>query len=174
MRKRTEPVADRSEQYFLDQVKIHAGILHKVARMYTDHAADREDLQQEILIQLWKSYQSFRGDSQFSTWMYRVAINTAITFIKKNKFYNIPVDAATISHQPDEDAHQQQARLDAFYKAVRELNPIERALLFYFMEGLSHKETGLQLGISEVNARVKLNRTKEKLQTIIKKQGYEF
>ena len=65
-------------------------------------------------------------------------------------------------------------KLEIFYKAAKALNPIEKALIFYFMEGMSHREIGSLLGITENNARVKLNRTKEKLQSIIKTNGYEF
>lgn len=140
-----------------------------------DTTEDCEDLHQEIIIQLWKSYANFKGDSQFSTWMYRVAINTAITFLKKEKkrseFFGEGDHPEPIEQEysPEKDL-----QLEAFYRAVHDLNPIEKALIFYFMEGLSHKETGHHLGISEGNVRVKLNRTKEKLQKIIKKQAYEF
>ena len=74
----------------------------------------------------------------------------------------------------DENSDEKETQLEFFYKAVHELNPIEKALIFLFLEGQNHKEISENLGISEVNARVKLNRTKEKLQQIIKKYGYEF
>ncbi|MGE9311952.1 RNA polymerase sigma factor [Niabella sp. CJ426] len=163
------------EQAFLQLIKQHAGILHKVARLYMDTETDRQDLIQEMMVQLWRSYDSFTGNSQFATWMYRVALNTALTYLRNNKkhskhiLYTHTPDVADTSSHP-----QQQAQLDIFYAATHHLNPVEKALIFYFMEGLSHKEIALQLGISEVNARVKLNRTKEKLQKIIKSLGYEF
>lgn len=135
---------------------------------------DREDLQQEIIAQLWKSYPNFKGDSAFSTWMYRVAINTAITYFKKDKRRS---DRYTYeqSEEPESELYdnRKDRQLEIFYNAVQQLNPIEKALIFYFMEGLSHRDTGVQLGISEGNVRVKLNRTKEKLQNIIKKFDYE-
>lgn len=140
-----------------------------------DHTEDQEDLFQEIVLQLWKSYDQFRGDSQFSTWMYRVAINTAMVFLKKEKR-----KSATTAYETDMDvaaeeyAHEKDTQLDYFYKAVQELNTVEKALIFLFLEGQSHKEIGKNLGLTEVNARVKLNRTKEKLQKIIQANGYEF
>ncbi|WP_394363638.1 RNA polymerase sigma factor [Chryseobacterium arthrosphaerae] len=144
--------------------------------MYADSMEDREDLQQEILIQLWKSYQNFKGNSEFSTWMYRVAINTAITYLKKEKKRTgNHTDASHHFEVQQEDynpARDQQLKI--FYSAVQELNALEKAVIFYFMEGMSHKEIGSNLGLSEGNARVKLNRTKEKIQQIIKKSGYEF
>ncbi|MCE3074953.1 RNA polymerase sigma factor [Chryseobacterium gwangjuense] len=164
------------EATFLQLINQHKGILYKASRIYADSTEDREDLQQEILIQLWKSYQNFKGNSEFSTWMYRVAINTAITFLKKEK--------QRVTHHTDSPHHfefqseeynpSKDKQLEVFYKAVQELKPLEKAIIFYFMEGLSHKEIGNNMGLSEGNARVKLNRTKEKIQHIIKKSGYEF
>lgn len=167
-------VIHQKEQQFLSLLNKHKGILHKVSRMYMDNAEDREDLQQEIIIQLWKSYDSFQNGSEFSTWMYRVAVNTAITFFKKEKSRVERFSGEIIDVASEEDTQEKDVQLEAFYKAVQSLSPVEKALIFYFMEGLSHKETALQLGLTEVNVRVKLNRTKEKLQSIIKKQGYEF
>ncbi|WP_437918662.1 RNA polymerase sigma factor [Sphingobacterium sp. LRF_L2] len=76
---------DKKEKQFLKLITSHKGILHKVGRIYMDTISDREDLHQEIIIQLWKSYESFKGDSEFSSWMYRVAVNTAISYYKKEK-----------------------------------------------------------------------------------------
>jgi RNA polymerase sigma-70 factor (ECF subfamily) len=149
-------------------------MIFKVSKMYVDHQEDREDLYQEIVFQLWKSYQKFEGKSQFSTWLYRVSLNTALTFLKSEKrkpdnaFLHENLDVA------EESQDDKEVQLQLFYKAVHELNPIEKALIFLFLEGQTHKEISENLGISEVNARVKLNRTKEKLQQIIKKYGYEF
>jgi RNA polymerase sigma-70 factor (ECF subfamily) len=162
------------QQEFLEKIESHKGMIFKVSKMYVDHQEDREDLYQEIVFQLWKSYQKFEGKSQFSTWLYRVSLNTALTFLKSEKrkpdnaFLHENLDVA------EESSDDKEVQLQLFYKAVHELNPIEKALIFLFLEGQNHKEISENLGISEVNARVKLNRTKEKLQQIIKKYGYEF
>ena len=162
------------QQEFLEKIESHKGMIFKVSKMYVDHQEDREDLYQEIVFQLWKSYQKFEGKSQFSTWLYRVSLNTALTFLKSEKrkpdnaFLHENLDVA------EELQDDKEVQLQLFYKAVHELNPIEKALIFLFLEGQNHKEISENLGISEVNARVKLNRTKEKLQQIIKKYGYEF
>jgi RNA polymerase sigma-70 factor (ECF subfamily) len=164
-----------NEKEFLALIEKHKGLLHKVSRMYMDEPEDREDLFQEIVLQLWKSYGTFRGESQISTWMYRVAVNSALTFFKKEK--KKPDNARMhpeMDVKDDIDEPHRETQLDYFYKAVQLLNPVEKALIFLFLEGQSHKEIGQNLGITEVNARVKLNRTKDKLQEIIKKQGYEF
>ena len=162
------------QQEFLEKIENHKGMIFKISKMYVDNQDDREDLYQEIVFQLWKSYQKFEGKSQFSTWLYRVSLNTALTFLKNEKrkpdnaFLHENLELA------EEETQQKEIQIDFLYKAVQELNPIEKALIFLFLEGQSHKEIAQNLGISEVNARVKLNRTKEKLQQIIKKYGHEF
>ncbi|WP_413999869.1 RNA polymerase sigma factor [Flavobacterium sp. W1B] len=148
-------------------------MLHKVSKMYMDNFDDQQDLFQEIVCQLWKAYGSFRGESQFSTWMYRVAINTAIVFLKKEKR---KVDKYQIASEniryDDGDSAVKESQIEHFYRAVQKLGKIDKAIVFYQLEGFSHKEIGENLGITEGNARVKLNRAKEKLKEIIKNQGY--
>lgn len=169
-------MSSQTETAFLKLINQHKGILYKTSRIYADSVEDREDLQQEILIQLWKSYQNFKGNSEFSTWMYRVAINTAITYLKKEKNRTSnQADVPSHFEVQNEDYNPSKDRqLEVFYAAVQQLKSVEKAVIFYFMEGMSHKQIGDNLGLSEVNARVKLNRTKEKIQQIIKKSGYEF
>ena len=164
-----------TEQEFLALINEHKGILYKVSRMYFDQLEDQQDLFQEIILQLWKSLESFKGNSQFSSWMYRVALNTAIVFLKKEK--RKPDSYTSINIDPiayDSYNNEKDQQLVHFYKAVQELNKIEKALILQFIEGFSGKEIAENLGLSEVNIRVKTNRTKIKLQEIIKNQGYEF
>lgn len=163
------------EQEFLSRIESHKGIVFKVSKMYMDNADDQQDLFQEIVLQLWKAYDSFKGESQFSTWMYRVAINTAIVFLKREKRKLDKYELATKNIREDEsDTDEKEIKLQHFYKALQQLDKIDKAVIFYQLEGYSHREIGLNLGISEGNARVKLNRAKEKLKEIIKKQGYGF
>lgn len=168
-------MAKQAEKEFLERIDMNRGILIKVSRMYMDTSEDREDLIQEIILRLWTNYQSFEGKSSFSTWMYRVAVNTAITFLRKDK--RRPKTSTELEQLPeikaDETVTGQAEQMKLFYTAVHYLNSIEKALIFYFMEGLSHREISAHLGISENNARVKLSRTKEKLQETIKQLGYE-
>jgi RNA polymerase sigma-70 factor (ECF subfamily) len=163
------------QDIFSAELRQHQGIIIKVARMYADNPDDQSDLIQEISLQLWKSFDGFKGDSKFSTWLYRVALNTAITFLKKEK-RRVDKGSLILGVEPQLEGSEtdKNSQLFHFYKAVQELNQIEKALIFLFIEGLAHKDIALNLGLSEVNTRVKLNRTKQKLQEIIKKQGYEF
>lgn len=163
------------EQEFLNRIESHKGILYKVSKMYMDNYDDQQDLFQEIVCQLWKSYETFRNESQFSTWMYRVAVNTAIVFLRKEKKKVDKYEIASENIKEEEgDSHIKESQLEHFYKAVQKLEKIDKAIIFYQLEGFSHKEIGENLGISEGNARVKLNRAKEKLKEIIKNQGYGF
>ena len=154
---------------------MHKGILYKVSRMYFDKPEDQQDLVQEIILQLWKSLNSFEGKSEFSSWMYRVALNTAIVFFKKEKrkqdnftiIKNEPIDNEVFDSEKDQ-------QLVHFYKAVKQLTKIEKAIIILLIEGYSGKKIAENLGLSEVNVRVKIKRTKNKLQKIIKTQGYEF
>ena len=128
------------------------------------------------MLQLWLSYDSFRGDSQFSSWMYRVAFNTAIVFFKKERRRQDVFMTAPYNQLPEElhTARDQDEQLRIFYKAVQKLNKVEKALIFLFMEGQSGKEIALILGITPLNVRVRLGRTRDKLKYIIKTLGYEF
>ncbi|MGA9651224.1 RNA polymerase sigma factor [Pedobacter sp.] len=164
-----------TETIFLTLINQHKAIIHKVSKMYMNKVEEQQDLFQEIVMQLWKAYPTFKGNSKFSTWMYRVALNTALVYFKKDKR---KVDKTPLDENIDiidvNESELKEEKLAYLYKAVQELNSIEKALIFLFLENQSHKEIAENLGMSEVNARVKLNRTKEKLQFIIKKNGYEF
>lgn len=164
---------ESKEQEFLSRIEQHKGILYKVSKMYMDRTDDQEDLFQEIVLQLWKAYDSFKNESLFSTWMYRVAINTAIVFLKneKRKTDKFELKSTEIEEEAS-DSEVKESQIEHFYRAVQKLEKIDKAIIFYQLEGFSHKEIGQNLGISEVNARVKLNRAKEKLKELIKKQGY--
>lgn len=163
------------ENEFLARIEQHKGILYKVSKMYMDNRDDQDDLFQEIVCQLWKAYDSFKGESQFSTWMYRVAINTSIVFLKKEKRKVDKYEIASSNIKEEEDDSQiKESQIEHFYKAVQQLDKIDKAIIFYQLEGFSHREISENLGISEGNARVKLNRAKEKLKEIIKNQGYGF
>lgn len=147
----------------------HQNIVHKVCRIYTDNQEAHNDLFQEITIQLWKAYPKFRGDSKFSTWMYRVGLNTAITLYRRNKkrikTHTIDDVEFKVKSVDYDDTEERQLKL--MYDAVHQLNDIEKALVFLYLEDKNYREISETLGISEVNARVKMNRVKSKLKTIL-------
>ena len=117
-----------------------------------DDEDDQKDLFQEIICQLWKSYDTFNHQSKFSSWMYRVALNTAIVYFKKQKRKEDTYAAiASEIEIPSDDAATKELQLAHFYKALQQLDKIEKALMFYFLEDYSHREIGESLGISEGN-----------------------
>lgn len=150
------------EHNFVELLEKHQNIVHKVCRLYTNNQDAHNDLFQEITIQLWKAYPKFRGDAKFSTWMYRVGLNTAITLYRKSKrtidtqgFESV---SFKIRSEEYDDTEEQQLKL--LYQAVHQLNDIEKALVFLYLEDKNYSEISETLGISEVNARVKMNRVK--------------
>ncbi len=157
------------EQKFVNLLEKHQNIVHKICRMYADNQAQHKDLFQDITIQLWKAYPKFRGEAKFSTWMYRVALNTAITLYRKQKRRIKTQDIDNISFKIEADYYDDttEQNLKLMYAAVRELNDIDKALVFLYLEDKNYTEISETLGISEVNARVKMNRIKKKLKTII-------
>lgn len=157
---------------FVKELKQNQGIVHKICRIYTDSEDEHQDLFQEISIQLWKSYPKFRGDSKFSTWMYRIALNTAITLFKKNKkrvSTNSEIDFSTIKIVFDEENPDNSERLKNMYQAIHSLNDIDKALIMMYLDQKPHSEISEILGITEGNARVKMNRAKNNLKLLIKK-----
>ena len=157
------------EHNFVELLEKHQNIVHKVCRLYTNNQDAHNDLFQEITIQLWKAFPKFRGDSKFSTWMYRVALNTAITLYRKSKrsINTQEFDRVQFKIKSEEYDDTEEQQLKLLYKAVHQLNDIEKALIFLYLEDKNYKEISETLGISEVNARVKMNRIKTKLRTIL-------
>jgi RNA polymerase sigma-70 factor (ECF subfamily) len=157
------------EHSFVELLEKNQRIVHKICRLYTNDEESHNDLFQEITIQLWKAYPKFRGDAKFSTWMYRVALNTAITLYRKSKRQIKTQDFETISFKitSEEFDDTEERQLALMYSAVKELNDIDKALVFLYLEDKNYKEISETLGISEVNARVKMNRIRGKLRTIL-------
>ncbi len=157
------------EHQFVTELENNQNIVHKVCSLYTNNRDAHNDLFQEITIQLWKAYPKFRGESKFSTWMYRVALNTAITLYRKSKrkVQTQDFDSVIFKIKADEYDPTQEQQLTLMYKAVKQLGDIEKALVFLYLEDKNYSEISDTLGISEVNARVKMNRIKTKLRTIL-------
>ncbi len=167
---------ENKETQFLKLIEENKGMLFKICKIYQDDPDDRNDLLQEMTLQLWLTFGSFRGDSKFSSWMYRVALNTAILFFKKQKrrpdSEQLPPQFEEI--EDDSPAGDREEQLAVFYKAVQHLDKVEKALIYLYMEDQPYSEIAANLGISEGNARVRLNRIKNKLKDIIKKFSYEY
>lgn len=158
-----------AEKQFEKYIAEHGRLIHKVCRIYAGTEADREDLFQEIIIHVWKAFPGFRGQSRFSTWLYRVAINTAITGLRKKKPSIVSYEPATLPHPKAETATAaEEEQLDMLYRAINALNEIEKAIIMLYMEEKSYEEMEDILGIKQATLRVKMNRIKDKLRQITK------
>jgi len=157
-----------AEKQFEKHLKENELLIHKVCRFYAYSEADRQDLFQEIVIQLWKAYPKFNQQAKFSTWLYRVAINTAITGLRRKKDFLVSYEPSTLPHQPDDTSYEQEEQLKELYKAIEQLNEVEKAIVMLYMEDKSYDEMEEILGINQGNLRVKMNRIKEKLRQLTK------
>ena len=156
------------EAEFLQLMHKHQSIIHKTCFLYCRNNSDKEDMYQEITLQLWKSFSSFKGQAAFSTWMYRVAINTAITMTKKP---NLFIDSREVSVVPNEMDNTIGFSEDVkiLYQAISRLNKVEKGIVLLWLEEKSYEEIAETIGITVKNVSVKLVRIKSKLGQIIKK-----
>ena len=158
------------DQEFLEFLNRYQRVLRRVCRMYADSPEDREDLFQETVYQLWRSYPTFRGGSSRGTWVYQVALNTAISALRRktkaDKRVALEADLMQVS-SPDPGGSGA-GRTDLLYRMIRRLNQVDRALVLLYLEDLSYKELANILGLSESNVGVKLNRIKAKLRSFAK------
>jgi RNA polymerase sigma-70 factor (ECF subfamily) len=154
------------EAQFLAFIKEHQGIIHKVCRLYRENKEDREDLFQEIIFQLWKSLSNFKGDAKISTWMYRIALNTAIAaFCKRKPAIEFAPVLPDLPEEPqNEELHLRQERL---FTALKKLNDSEKAIITLYLEGMNYHQIAEITGINENYVGVKLNRIKHKIQKLL-------
>lgn len=157
------------EKRFLEIIQANQGIIHKVCNIYCDNEDDKNDLMQEILAQLWKSFQSFRNESKFSTWMYRVALNTAITSFKKNKRQpdRTPLDDRNIQIIDENQSAETEENLKMLRKAISKLTGVEKSIILLYLEDKSYEEIAEITGITQNYVRVKMNRIKKQLKKIM-------
>ena len=153
---------------FLENIYAHQALIHKICRMYRNTREDQEDLFQEIVYQLWKSYPNFRKEAKLSTWMYRIALNTAMASFRKPGWKasgeaKIPDRAAAQSQEHDESQEEQ------LYAAIRKLDDGDKAIVGLYLENMSYAEMARITGLTENYLGVRLNRIKKKIKELIKK-----
>ncbi|MES2734171.1 MAG: sigma-70 family RNA polymerase sigma factor [Bacteroidota bacterium] len=156
------------EQEFIELINQHQKIIHKIIRLYTETKDDGADLFQEILLQAWRSFKKFRGDALFSTWLYRVGLNTALTFKSQTSHqkHSRPLEATDLVYH-DNGLDDQK---EVLYRAIRQLSEVDRVLIGLHLDGYQPEEIGEIAGITANNVSVKLHRIKQKLSTLLTKQ----
>jgi RNA polymerase sigma-70 factor (ECF subfamily) len=158
-----------SEKEFLEQVAKHQNIIHKVCNMFCRDEDDKRDLFQEITIKLWLGHESFAGQAALTTWMYRVALNTAITIKrKKKKLQDTQTLHPNIPAYDDESDGVTQFEIDALYGAINQLQSVDRAIILLYLEEKSYEEIAEIMGITRTHVGVKITRIKKKLEKHLK------
>lgn len=151
-----------AEQQFVQLIEANWGIVCKVVRLYADTAEDGQDLQQEILYHAWRAFPAFRGEAKFSTWLYRVSLNTALTFRKRSRRRSdTPIEQAP--DYADHAEHSPPDQAERLYAAIRLLGEAERALILLHLDGYSNQEIAQIAGITPNLVSVKLHRIKHSL-----------
>lgn len=168
---------DRGE--FVDLLHQHQRILHKVCAVYAAQREEREDLLQEIVMQLWRSWPSFRGDSTFTTWAYRVALNTALFWRRKGaadrtvpaaQYSEGQLDPEPVTIEPREVEVRE--GIELLYDCVRKLPELDRAIVLQHLEARPHAEIAEFTGLSVGNVAVRLHRIKQALRECLAACGY--
>lgn len=163
--------AQRNE-IFREWIEAHQAIVFKVTRAYGSTHVDREDLFQEIVLQIWRSVPAFRGDSAAATWIYRVALNTALAWNRRErKHHRDRQDFESVSPLLTAPATRD-PRLDWIYQRISELDEGNRSLALLMLDGFSYREMARILGLTESNVGVKINRIKSALADKLAKESY--
>ncbi len=163
----TTPIVMDDKETFLGLLEAHAGIIRKVAAGYSSGLADRHDLMQEITLQLWKAWPRYSPERPFSTWMYRIALNVAISFLRRNRHparQTVPLEESEIE-LADESASpvEPDERVALLQQVIDSLPPLDRALLLLYLDDHSYREIAAILGLTETNVATKLNRLKQRV-----------
>ncbi len=155
----------KRQALYLDILEKHKGIVFKVARSYCSNEFDREDLVQEILAQIWRSLETYNDAFKVTTWMYRVALNVAISFYRKDKsaaYKHAEMEDRLLTYDMVQESENEQS-LSALYAFINELNDIDKAVLLMYLEGESQAEIAANLNVTISNVSTKISRIKQKL-----------
>ena len=156
------------EKSFVKLVNEHQGLIHKVCFLYENDTEARNDLFQEIVLQLWKSFHTFRGDAKITTWMYRIALNTAISgYRKQNRQIKTQDLQEWHFNVADDHRGDDEENLHRLQWAIRQLSEIERAMIMMALEEVPYDEIAEAIGITQNNVRVRMNRIREKLRKLM-------
>lgn len=159
---------NEQEKSFVNLVNEHQGLIHKVCNLYETDRDARNDLFQEVVLQLWKSFHTFRGESKITTWMYRIALNTAISGLRKQK-RGLQTEDLNERHFniSDSSSDQQEENLQRLQWSIRQLSEIERAIIMMALDEIPYDEIAETIGITQNNVRVRMNRIREKIRKLM-------
>jgi RNA polymerase sigma factor (sigma-70 family) len=154
------------DQEFTKRLKENKGIVYKICNSYCADKKDRDDLAQEIIYNLWKSFNSYNAEYKFSTWMYRIALNVAISFYRqerKFKNHDSIADGLIVFEENPEAENETENNLRLLQVFINELKEIDKAIILLYLDDKSHREIAEITGFTETNVATKINRIKDKL-----------
>jgi RNA polymerase sigma-70 factor (ECF subfamily) len=162
---------DNVSEQFLSIFEDNTGIIIKISRAFTNTSHDREDLINDIALELWKSFEKFKGDSKISTWIYRVALNISMNYKRKKEkdslFYSInDFKKEEIIPWLVEQEQESSSELELLYNCIDELNEINKAIILLYLDGNSHDEISEIMGISKTNVGTRISRIKEQIKNL--------
>ncbi len=160
----TFKVLDLEKDKFISVIKDNQKLIFKICYSYCSNTENRKDLQQEILLQLWKSFSKFDGRVKISTWIYRIALNTAISFYRNDTKYSrkkVTIDPSIITLSNFEYTPEQEENIFMLYQFINNLNDMDKALILLYLDDNKYKDIAEILGISETNVATKINRIKK-------------
>lgn len=158
-----------TEQEFLSVIKEYERVIYKVCYLYTSRNATLNDLYQDVVLNLWRAYPKFRGECKISTWIYRIALNTCISFIRKEK--NVPEVVTLTPYESEwmtEEQDSFQLMLKELYYLIGQLGQLDKSIILLYLEEKSYEEISEITGLTVTNVATKLNRIKEKLRKMKK------
>jgi RNA polymerase sigma factor (sigma-70 family) len=157
------------DEKFLEYINANAGIAHKVLKVYFDDTDEREDVWQEMMYQLWRSYPGFNGKSKFSTWMYKVCLNTALTIKRRNRNQKTePLSSVHLEIPLETPENKNEEAVQLLLQAISTLSPLNKAIVLLYLENMSYEEIATVVGITQSNVSVRLVRIKKELESRIK------
>ncbi len=160
---------NRQKDQFLDILETNIGIIIKIARAYSKTLHDKEDLINDITLELWKSFGRFKGDSKMSTWIYRIALNTSMNYKRKKEKDRLFFldDLKQIENQSWLIEQSDSSHSEILYRCIDELNQLNKAIILLYLDGNSHDEISDITGISKTNVGTRISRIKEQIKNLV-------
>jgi RNA polymerase sigma-70 factor (ECF subfamily) len=149
---------------FIERLEFNQNIIHKICHIYANNNEEKKDLRQEIIYQLWKSYAYFKNEAKFTTWMYQVALNTALLSLRmRKKEINTIVLEERHEMICDDQENETVQKVRKLYRAIKQLGKVDRAIIFLYLEKCSYQRISEIMGITRKNVSVRLTRIRERL-----------